>query len=399
MKRAAFLSALLLAATLPLSASAAVLMAEEELTIVIPLDDDTYAAGGTVSLQESIEGDLFIAGGEMSIQGSIEEDLVALGGDIAIGGPVGDDVRILGGNVTITSSIGDDLIIVGGEVTVAESAEIGGDVHVYGGTAVIDGAVGGNLLIRSGTAKVSGEIAGDADVRADTVRFSASVQGNAILSSNDLKIQNTAYFAQDVHYWQPQGPYYFAGATVQGKAEYDESLSYQALDEMKKTAGEAFAAGLLAIAGYNLLSSALLILILVLVTKTYFVDGAKRLQKEPLLSLWYGFLYLLVTPFIALFFCLTVIGIPIGLFIGVLYLFTVFFAKPFTAVLLAKWVQLHYEKKWGALLLFLAAVGFYVVLRILVLVPLVGSMVVLVATLMMFGALSHTEYQKFMKVR
>jgi cytoskeletal protein CcmA (bactofilin family) len=399
MKKIAALSLGILLFSAAPPASAAVLMAEEELTIVIPLEDDTYAAGGIVNIQETIEGDLFLAGGEVTMKGDVEQDLILVGGEITLGGSIGDDVRIGGGQITISSTIEDDLIVFGGEITITENANILGDVRIYGGDIVIDGTIEGDLQVRGGSLKVSGTIGGDADMRADTLRFSGNVDGNAIVASKDLNISNTAYFQQDVHYWQPEGLYYFAGATVQGSTEYDESLAFQPFDDVKQTALDVFRTGLIAIAGYGLLSASFFILLMILATRNYFVDGAKRLQKAPGMSLWYGFLYLLVTPFIALVFCITIIGIPIGLFIGVLYLFSIYFAYALTGILLAKWVQVKYQKKWSTLIFFLASVGMYVLLRIVTLIPVVGTLAVLILTLMMFGALMHTEYHKYLKVR
>lgn len=387
---------LFLSAAIP--ASAAFLMAEEELTIVIPLEDDTYAAGGMVNVSEDVGGDLFLAGGEVTVKSDIEQDLTIAGGDVTIGGSVGDDMRVLGGSITITSTVGDDLIVLGGEVTISEGATIQGDVRVFGGDLDIQGDIEGSLQAYGGNLKVSGTIEEDADMRAETIRFSGRVNGNTILSSSDLNISNTSYFQQDVHYWQPGGLYYFGGATVQGKAEYDESLAFKAADELRQTAFDAFRAGLIAIAGYGLLSASFFILLMILITKTYFSDGAKRLQKAPIMSLWYGFLYLLVTPFVVLAFFITIIGIPIGLFIGVMYVFSIFFAKALTGILLAQWVQIRYQKKWKTLYFFLASVGMYVLLRIVGLVPIIGSLAVIAVTLMMFGALGHTEYQKYKKV-
>lgn len=399
MKKYSLLSLSLLLFSVTMPAHAAFFMTEDELTVVIPLNDDTYAAGGMVSMQETVDGDLYLAGGEVAMKANVDEDLTLVGGDITVGETVGDDARIAGGKIIITSDVGDDLIVLGGEVTVSESSTIGGDVYVLGGDIVLDGTIEGDLYVRAGSVKVSGTIGGNVDIRADSLRFSAEVGGNSILSSKDLHISNTAQFQQDVHYWQPQGQYYFAGASVQGKAEYDESLSFQAMDDLKKGAAQVFAAGVMAIAGYALLSASLVILLLILLTKTYFTDAAKRLQRAPGVSFWYGLLYIIVTPFIAFFFLLSVIGIPIALFIGVLYVFSMVFARAFTAILLTKWLQIHYDKKWNTGIFYVLSVGMYLLIRIVDLIPFIGHLLSLIVTLMMFGSVGYTEYQKFKKVR
>ena len=83
------------------------------------IEDDFYAAGGTVDINAVVAGDVVAAGGDLFIGHHIEGDVIAAGGTVTIRGEVLDDVRTAGGDITVDSIIGDDLIASGGRIKTA----------------------------------------------------------------------------------------------------------------------------------------------------------------------------------------------------------------------------------------------------------------------------------------
>jgi len=381
------------------TAFAATFRVEEELSIVLPIRDDLYAAGGSVVIKEPVGGDLILGGGEVTLKARVDQDVIIAGGDITIDSTVGDDVRIIGGSVQINGSIGDDLIVIGGDVEITGDSVIKGDLNVYGGNILIDGTVRGNLRAGGGRVVLLGTVGGDIDIRSDELSMGGQALGDAILAAKVLEVSPDASFIGDVRYWQPEGSYDFGETSIRGEAIYDESIALEAFDEVKQTALGAFKIALFGIAGFNLLSSALVILLMILLTRTYFSAAAKRLHKKPWLSLLYGFLYIMLTPMIVLLFIISFIGIPIGLFIFIMYIFTLFFAKAFTAPVLAKWLEQKYKKKWGFWPFFLSSIGIYIAMKFIALIPIIGWLVVWLSILFAFGAMMHTEWEKYKKVR
>src|SRR5437870_4762579 len=63
------------------------------------INDDLYAAGGTITIQGTINGDLVAAGSTITISGVVNGDVIAAGGTITISGPVRGSVRSGGGNL------------------------------------------------------------------------------------------------------------------------------------------------------------------------------------------------------------------------------------------------------------------------------------------------------------
>ncbi len=111
----------------------------------------------------------------------------------------------------------------------------------------------------------------------------------------------------------------------------------------------------------------------------------------------YGLLYFVVVPFIATLLLITIIGLPIAVFIFLSYGFAIFFAKPLTALVLAKWTEQKYKKKWGKPLFFFVSVGIYILLKLISLVTIVAWITVLAVVLIAFGALIETKFEIWKK--
>jgi len=379
-------------------AEAAIWEAAEELSLTIPVSDDLYAAGGIVLIDKGVRGDLVAAGGEVTIRGTVEDDLNVLGGRLYLEGDVGDDARIVGGEITIDGAVGDDLIVAGGKVRISDSAVIKGDAVVTGGELIVDGTIRGNLLVRGGDISISGSVKGDADIRSQNLRLDGEISGNAILVAETIHLSKDASFAGDIRYWVPEGAFDFAGALRTGTSTFDKELQLPDFDVSAKV-GTGLKAGLLALIGYSLFAAAFIILILILITKNYFKDTAKVLKETPWKSVLIGFLYFALLPIVALLFLISVIGIPIALFLLVSYAFAIYFSKMLTAIVFATWVNLHYKKKWGKPMLFLMSVVSYLALRIVGLMPIIGWIVVMFAVFAAFGALVMSKYEKINKIR
>ena len=121
-------------------------------------------------------------------------------------------------------------------------------------------------------------------------------------------------------------------------------------------------------------------------------------MKTPWKCLLYGFLYFVLLPVIAIVFLITIIGFPIALLLFAMYGFVIFFAKPLTALVLARWTELYYKKKWGKVTIFFVSIGLYVLLKLIGLVPVVGWIIVLLLILLAFGALLETKIEKWKKI-
>jgi hypothetical protein len=77
--------------------------------------------------------------------------------------------------------------------------------------------------------------------------------------------------------------------------------------------------------------------------------------------------------------------------------FSLFFAKPIAAIVLAQWLLLYWKKPWGKIGLFFVALAVYVVLKLLCFVPVIGWIAIALAIFLTFGALLRTKAQLWKK--
>ena len=393
----------LISLAIPISASAAVFQAaggdDELFTVSVPVQDDLYVAGGLVHVNEMVAGDLIIAGGEIEVSGDINQDVIAAGGAVNLRGHVFDDVRAVGGEMEIAGTVGDDLIIAGGNIRLTKDAVIEGDAYVFGGLLIIDGLVKGNLRTAGGDVILTGNVNGDIDVNSDAFQIEGVVKGNAQVISEEAKVGENAFIAGDLEYWISDDNEPYANK-VGGAINYNPELRAVTKDILETTAKGAFKVALMAIFGYSLLAAALFILVMLLITKTYFNDCSMKAIKTPGRSALIGLLYFVCTPVIGVLFLITVIGIPISLFIFMMYGFMIFFAKPLTAIVLAKSTEIRYrkKKKWGKKKIFFVSLGYFIALKVIGIIPVIGWVLVLIGVLIAFGAMLDTDWEKWKKV-
>jgi len=280
----AWLAGLLLA--IPLAALAAT-SAGERVTERGSIDDDYYGAGGVVDIDADINGDVIVAGGELLIGHRVAGDLLAAGGSVKIRGAVDDDVRVSGGELDIDARIGDDLVASGGSIDLAATTQVGGNVWLAGGNVRIAGTISGDLKVIGGDIRLSGIVLGDVE-----------------LEGGEIQILDSAQIAGNLKYRSPQP------AVTTSEIRIDGQIDYQA--------GESKYAD----RGFGLFFSITLVLasiLFYLLFPHYTLASVRRIAAAPFTSFGLGFLFLVITPLLAFFLMLIVLGLWIGLSLLALY--------------------------------------------------------------------------------
>lgn len=365
----------------------------------LELGNDLYIAGENVGILNAHAGDVVAAGGRVIIAGPVEGDVNTAGGSINMDSAVGDDVRIAGGNITVHGSAGGDMIVFGGSIYIANDAKIVGNLLIFGGDISMDGLVSGNLMIRGGNAVIRGTVGGDVDIASEQIQLDrASLEQSAKLRAQKIAIQEGTTISGNLHYWQKDDTEDFS-AFVSGTTQYDDALAWKKPHDGAKPA-EAAVGILAAVTIYGLLFAALCIGLLLWATKSFFVDSAKYLRKQPWMSFLWGFLYFIVTPVLAIILLMTVIGIPLGIITLVLYGLSVFFAKIFASLVLARAWELKAKKKtWKPVTMFFAALGIYILLELLMLIPILGWIVVCLLVCASYGGILQAKKDRWKKIR
>lgn len=371
--------------------AAATMRSGDTAIISVPINDDVYIAGGKVIVNQEIKGDAIGAGGNLLINGAVGQDLLIAGGNLVINAPVGDDVRAAGGDITINGNIADDLIVAGGSIAINRDVIIGGDLFVSGGIIILDGIVEGNMKVAGGEVVFNGNVKGNADIHGGKLKLNGNVKGKTIFSATEVTLGQTAGFGGDVNYWRPEGEMDF-GTSIAGTATYTPELKGKfkfARDSGRKAVVGVLAAWL----AFSILSGALIILVLVLLTRNFFNSVVERLLESFWENFGLGFLYFIVTPIIVLLLFITIIGLPLGLFLLFVYLSTVYFSTILTAMVMAKWFEQKKKVQWSKVALFFVSLGVFIVLKLLMLIPVIGGITVAVFVCASLGAMIKTKWK------
>jgi cytoskeletal protein CcmA (bactofilin family) len=328
---------------------------------------DIYATGELIEVVGRLEGDLIAAGQRVQTTGPIDGDLFAAARTIDIRGPVADSVRLAGEQITVDAMIDGDLVAAGNRCRLFENARVTGGVTAACATLDILGAVGRDLRGAAGEVTIGGHVRGNAQIRADRL-----VLGPQARIDGDLDYQSRTPLSPE------------EAARVGGTVLFDEVVDDDA-SSGGRTGGLLFwlwqtAAALLA--G----------ILMVAVFRGLVPHLGAVLADNTTVGALLGFAAFLVVPAGSVVAMVTIVGLPVGIAVVLLFVVALYAAK----LPVAAWV--------GGRLLALAgrpaaspyaamALGI-VALYLLIAIPYLGRLVWLVATWLGLGAmvLSGREY-------
>lgn len=366
------------------SLHAATILTGESVRISDPIEGNVYAGAGQIYIDAVVNGDVTAGAGELRVTDTIRRDLSVGAGRVRIDGVIGDDLRCGGGEIDLFGQVLGDVLVGGGQLEVGRDAVIHGDLVVAGGQVRIYGKVLGSVIIAGGEVLFEGEAEKDAEIRGGTVTLNGIFRGPSKLAASTLILGSRAEFYQEVRYWQKSGETDFGNRLREGAtAVYDQTLK-QDMEGMEKGW---FARGFGAFFLFWLLSGVLLVTLLSLAFGRFFRRTAEDLPAQWLNRFGMGILYLFGVPAAIVVLFITVIGIPIGLFALFFYIFSLVFAPALTAVVGAN-VWEHYRSlSWSRGQRILVAIGLLIVLRLLMMIPAVGWLLLLIAVAIALGSI------------
>lgn len=348
------------------------------------VDEDIYVFGGYVYIDAPVHGDLWCAGGTVTVNDTVTGDIVAAGGNIYLRGVALDDVRAAGGTLVISGRIAGDLLSTGGTITVESGAGIGGDVALAGGTAYINNTIAGRLLSSGGTVALNGEVGKDFEFNGGDLTLNGTVGGTSVIVAKRIILGEKASLRGNVRYWTHDGEIDFGKALQSGvQATFDESLKQRFEQPDFKFLGFA---SFMAAVGYLIAAFILIWLGQWLFPKT-FGKAARTVQAEPLRALGLGFLYFAAVPIGVVMLFVTIVGIPVGLIALFFYIMFLALANVITALVGAHWIDQRKGYNWSPLKMVFAALGLFILLKLLGFVPFVGWIAKIAVVFVAFGAI------------
>lgn len=368
----------------------------DEVRIDEDIHEDIYVAGGTVHINGKVFGDVIAMGGEVILEDSIIGDVIAGGGKVYINGWVGDDVRVAGGALSIRQGVHGDVIITGGDIQIDRTAQIDGDLIAASGDIQVDGDIQGNIRIAAGKFALDGTVGGRASVRGGDFYMNGRINGPSEISVEELKVRSDAWFGSTVRYWTEQGEVDFGSSLGSGAtAVFDADLEHEksAVNISAKEKESFWGKGIFGMLWY-IVSMGFLAALL------HFLFGKKLRQAAGLSEgqsfemLLRGLVFFVLTPIIAIMLLVTVLGIPIGLVVGGMYILLASISKVVTATVGAQWLNVRQDANWKIPMLGLVSAAILLVLKGISAIPFLGWLASFALVCVVYGALYTLFRQK-----
>lgn len=340
------------------------------------IDNDFFAAGEKVVISGTINNDAYVAGGNIIVDGEIKGDLLVAGGNVTISGKVEGNIRAAGGDVNISGLVGKNATVAAGSARFDNSAQIQGNLVAGAGSLEIYGPVNGKMHVGAGSFTLANKVGGDlvAGVEDLTLTSNASVLGNLTYYS-----ENQGDISQD--------------SSISGKLTHNK-IMHQKIDS--EGMSQVLASLKTGFNIFNFLAAALLGSILLLLFPNFMQRSSDLIAKKPWVTLLVGLVTLVITPIIAVFLLITIVGIPLGLFAMAAYLFIIYLSQIFVANFLGQKVLNYANQKFHPTLGLLVGL---LLLGVVGIIPIVGGLLKFLVILFGIGAYILTKKETFSELR
>lgn len=331
-----------------------------------------FFSGDSVQIDGNVDGTTFAAGNEVHVNGTINGSLFVAAQTIIIRGEVTGNIYVAGQSIQLAGQSRGDIFLAGATIIVNPQAQIGRDLFAAGSSIVIESSVPRHLYGAGQQLTLNG-----------------TVGGNVSLDAEKLTLQESAVIEGDLNYTSPQEAQTHSNATVNGEVNWTESAGTQAKQEPSQASkiGRTLL-GML----WSILSSLVVWFMFRLWRPDFWKRAILPLSESPLKTIGVGLLALIVTPFAALLFMLTIIGIPFGLILLFLYLLLLYLSHIVVAVFIGFWLTNRLKWKSVQKEILFVLLGL-IILELIGWVPILNFIVGLVSILIGLGTFILAYYK------
>lgn len=319
------------------------------------IDGSAYFAGNTVDVAGEINGDLYCTGQSVTVSGVVHGDVLCAGQSVHISGTVDGNVRVAGQEVQIAAKVGKNVTSASQNFTLSAASEVGGDVTGGATNATLNGSVGRDVLIGANNLEIYG-----------------SIGRNVRSSVTNSKLGSTAKIGGTLSYTSKNDMVAQSGSSVAGSVLRTEPST------KGRQTSKAISGGFKVYWFLAMLFSALG---LVLLFPSVYVNTVKYAVKQPWKTALVGRISMLVVPVVLIVFMITVLGIPLALLLGLVWLIILGISGSFSAYYIG--TMLLKDQK-NSVLRMLAGV---VVLSLASIIPIIGGITTFASLILGTGML------------
>lgn len=254
------------------------------------VDGAYYSTGQTVTIAGTVKGDVYCAGRDIVVSGTIEGDVLCAGQNVRISGTVNGDVRVAAQAVTIDGIIQKSVSIMTEKIDITKSAKIGQDLNGLARVGTIDGNVQRDIALNIETLTIVGSVGRNLQAQVDNLTVS---DGASIAGLVDYRGKSEASIAE---------------GTIKGEMKYTK-LTDEDINRQSTSAA-------ISMILYLLLAFLIMSLVLILVAPRTINAVAATGQKRLGTSIAAGVALIFAVPLVGVLVGITIVGIPLAIFIA-----------------------------------------------------------------------------------
>jgi hypothetical protein len=251
---------------------------------------------------------------------------------------------------------------------VTVDAPVAGDVVAASGTLIVNGDVGGKVLAAGGEIELNGN-ATNALVTGGAVRIGedAVIERDAVISAGEVVNEGSV----------------LGNLMVSGETFRNNGTAGNVTFEEQQGPGPALP-GLFAV--LTAIGALILGLLIIKFFPGPFAAVVREVEKSPVVLTVLGFLAIIVTAILLLIVAITVVGLPIALVGGLLFIVALLISSLFVAYALGDVIASRTGWRPGPVGIFILG---FVILQILIFIPLLGALVQVVAISLGYGGILY----------
>ncbi|MFA6908369.1 MAG: polymer-forming cytoskeletal protein [Patescibacteria group bacterium] len=333
------------------------------------VDHNYYNAANSIAIDGTVNGDVIVVAETIIVNGDVAGDVIAAGKTIKIAGTVAGNVRAAGSSIDITGAVGKNANLFASDITIDSDATIGWSLMTGAATTDIGGTVSGNIDAYGGDVTLSGTAKNDITVSLDDMSI--------------LTVGADARVAGDLKYTGKTTATIHSDAVVVGATTH--TLPSQTTTKAKDLLHTWWL--------YWQLISLLGLLFVGIIAISLFpalLHKLNRTIRERTAGVAVsGMLAFLLTPLAVIILFMTIIGIPLALILGTLYVLALYISKIVIGIYIGTFLVNKMRKTASPSLFWPLMLGTTIVF-VLTSIPVVGWLLGIVAAVWGMGAIIDT---------
>jgi cytoskeletal protein CcmA (bactofilin family) len=332
------------------------------------IKSDLFATSESIRVEGTVDGDFYAAGKQVEVSGHVTGDVICACQSLRISGQVDGNVRNASNSLTITGSVGRNVTSFTETFRLDRDAKIGYSLMSFSQMLTLDGNLGRDLLAYFHDGTIEGAIGGEMRTKGDSLNIgsSASVGGNAKFEGhNPASVASGAKLASPLEYKK-----------LEHKSDNERGSGYYIWRLIWASAYVIFGLVLLWVLPHFSREA------------TLNVDNAGA-------SIGLGVLVGCALPIAAVFACITVVGLFVGISALFLWYGSLYFAQIIVGAAVGQWIIGRTDESWPLVGRMIVGV---VLLRIAMAVPYIGMWFKLAVVIWGIGAISLAVYRRLQPV-